>query len=161
MSEHDTANRYMINSLHAVLTFYNGQRRELAFQLRRAPVSAIRESWKAIKIVTVDSYQGEENEVVILSLVRNNDKNSIGFLDSVNRACVALSRAKRGFYMFGNSDLLSCQSELWANIMTEVQNQEAFGNEELRLAPCAHYQEGHCITRELRLLSFGVRLSGC
>lgn len=133
------------------MTFYNGQRRELAHQLRRAPESDIRQSWGDIKIVTVDSYQGEENEVVILSLVRNNDKNAIGFLESVNRACVALSRAKRGFYMFGNSQLLSMQSTLWEEVMNEIQNQDAFGDEELPLAPCAHYEEGHRITRKLTL----------
>jgi superfamily I DNA and/or RNA helicase len=46
-----------------------------------------------IKVDTVDSYQGKENRVVILSLVRNNDKYQQGFLSSPNRLNVAMSRA--------------------------------------------------------------------
>jgi helicase required for RNAi-mediated heterochromatin assembly 1 len=44
----------------------------------------------------VDSYEGEENDVVLLSLVRNNRKGEIGFLTNDYRVCVALSRARRG-----------------------------------------------------------------
>ena len=60
-------------------------------------------------VFTVDSYQGEENDVILLSLVRSNDKASIGFLDSKNRLVVALSRARRGLYIFGNSITLTTQ----------------------------------------------------
>jgi helicase required for RNAi-mediated heterochromatin assembly 1 len=49
-----------------------------------------------VKILTVDNYQGEENKIVLLSLVRSNNQNSIGFLGISNRICVALSRAKEG-----------------------------------------------------------------
>ncbi|CDW86632.1 UNKNOWN [Stylonychia lemnae] len=47
-----------------------------------------------IKVVTVDNFQGEENDIVILSLVRSNAQNNIGYLKVSNRVCVALSRAK-------------------------------------------------------------------
>jgi flavin-binding protein dodecin len=46
-----------------------------------------------IKVDTVDSYQGKENRIIILSLVRNNDKYQQGFLSSPNRLNVAMSRA--------------------------------------------------------------------
>lgn len=46
-----------------------------------------------IKVDTVDSYQGKENRIVILSLVRNNAKYEQGFLSSPNRLNVAMSRA--------------------------------------------------------------------
>ncbi|KAI5646618.1 AAA domain-containing protein [Phthorimaea operculella] len=49
-----------------------------------------------IKITVVDNYQGEENRIVILSLVRSNREGKIGFLSAANRVCVALSRAKEG-----------------------------------------------------------------
>jgi len=54
----------------------------------------------------VDNYQGEENHIIILSLVRNNAKNNIGFLKSANRVCVALSRAQHGLFIFGNAPVL-------------------------------------------------------
>ena len=85
-----------------VLTFYNGQRKILLAELRKK----ITLGGRRFNVVTVDSYQGEENKVVLLSLVRSNDKGQIGFLSIVNRVCVALSRAQCGFYIFGNGMLL-------------------------------------------------------
>ena len=51
-----------------ILTFYNGQRKLLERKIRKSSEFA----GKRIIIVTVDSYQGEENDVILLSLVRNN-----------------------------------------------------------------------------------------
>jgi helicase required for RNAi-mediated heterochromatin assembly 1 len=50
----------------------------------------------------VDNYQGQENEVIILSLARANNEGDIGFLKIRNRVNVALSRAKCGMYVVGN-----------------------------------------------------------
>ncbi|KAK5164997.1 hypothetical protein LTR04_001607 [Oleoguttula sp. CCFEE 6159] len=80
-----------------VLTFYNGQRKVLLNALRNHP--NLQSSY--FNVVTVDSYQGEENDVVLLSLVRSNSEGKIGFLSVENRVCVALSRAQRGLYIFG------------------------------------------------------------
>lgn len=63
-----------------------------------------------VRVMVLDSFQGEESEIVLLSLVRNNNRGSIGFLSNVNRICVALSRAKQGFYIMGNMDLLCANS---------------------------------------------------
>lgn len=73
-----------------VLTFYNGQRKLLTSSLRHH--QNLRD--QPIKVVTVDSYQGEENDIIILSLVRSSKDGGIGFLSVDNRVCVALSRAK-------------------------------------------------------------------
>lgn len=99
-----------------ILTFYNGQRKLIVRLLRenRILLSLV----ETFRVVTVDSYQGEENEVILLSLVRSNDIHSIGFLNISNRVCVALSRAKRGLYLFGNAELLAGVSKLWAKIVT-------------------------------------------
>ncbi|KAL8732836.1 MAG: hypothetical protein Q9166_002437 [cf. Caloplaca sp. 2 TL-2023] len=102
-----------------VLTFYNGQRKLMLSGLRKHPNL----QGKAFKVVTVDSYQGEENEIVLLSLVRSNWKNQIGFLSISNRVCVALSRAQRGFYIFGDARLLSRQSRLWFKVV-QAMNQD-------------------------------------
>ncbi|KAF2492777.1 P-loop containing nucleoside triphosphate hydrolase protein [Lophium mytilinum] len=98
-----------------ILTFYNGQRKLILRRLMAHPNLTSRRS--SFKVVTVDSYQGEENDIVLLSLVRSNDKHSIGFLNVDNRVCVALSRAKRGFYLFGNGLLLCQESKTWAEIV--------------------------------------------
>ncbi|MCJ1309916.1 hypothetical protein MMC25_003577 [Agyrium rufum] len=99
-----------------VLTFYNGQRKAILSRLRNVQKDI------RFKVATVDSYQGEENEIVLLSLVRNNATNgnepgSIGFVNVENRICVALSRAKRGFYIFGNDFHLVNWSALWEKVI--------------------------------------------
>ena len=71
---------------------------------------------KGMIITVVDNYQGEENDVILLSLVRSNETSSIGYLSIENRICVALSRAKIGLYIFGNMNHLSQSSEIWKRI---------------------------------------------
>lgn len=67
---------------------------------------------KDVRIAVLDNYQGEESKIILLSLVRNNNENSIGFLKIENRVCVALSRAKEGMYIMGNMNLLVNNSEV-------------------------------------------------
>jgi helicase required for RNAi-mediated heterochromatin assembly 1 len=104
-----------------VLTFYNGQRRTILKLLKCHPDLKMSEYFN---VFTVDSYQGEENDIVLLSLVRSNEHHSIGFLENRNRAVVALSRARRGLYIFGNAINLVCATpaseELWGNITDDL-----------------------------------------
>lgn len=96
-----------------ILTFYNGQRKLITKMLRNHPgLQGFR-----FNIATVDSFQGEENNIVLLSLARNNSDRRIGFLEVENRVCVALSRAQRGFYIFGNALMLSQASPLWWEVV--------------------------------------------
>lgn len=77
----------------------------------------------------MDNFQGEDNKIILLSLVRSNATNNIGYLAFKNRICVALSRAKHGLYIIGNMAVLSKASKIWNEINTELQNQQAIGNE--------------------------------
>lgn len=97
-----------------ILTFYGGQKNYITKLIRRDP--ELRPFANQIKVATVDSYQGEENEVILLSLVRSNEANNIGFLSVQNRVCVAMSRARRGFYIFGNGRMITNVNELWWEI---------------------------------------------
>lgn len=81
-----------------------------------------------VEVKTIDNYQGEENNIIILSLVRSNEDNNIGFLMSKNRTCVALSRAKEGLYCFGNFTALAKKSTLWKNIVTDLQKKKKIGS---------------------------------
>ena len=74
-----------------ILTMYSGQRSLIQEKLRKSHVRTAKE----IRVSTVDGFQGEENEIIILSLVRSNTNNNIGFLRTSNRVCVGLSRAKK------------------------------------------------------------------
>ena len=81
-----------------------------------------------VEVKTIDNYQGEENAIIILSLVRSNENNDIGFLKIKNRTCVALSWAKEGLYCFGNFTALSKKSALWKNIFTDLQMKRKVGS---------------------------------
>ena len=55
--------------------------------------------------------QGQENDIILLSLVRSNKEGKIGYLSSMNRLCVAISRARCGLYLFGNHTHLANASK--------------------------------------------------
>ncbi|WXC45648.1 hypothetical protein QX201_005348 [Fusarium graminearum] len=83
-----------------ILSFYKGQVTLLLEILRRDPTLSAKNPTKAWSVKTVDGFQGEENDIVILSVVRSAHP---GFVQNKNRAVVALSRAKCGLYVFGNA----------------------------------------------------------
>jgi ATP-dependent RNA/DNA helicase IGHMBP2 len=58
---------------------------------------------KEMRISTIDSFQGQEKENVILSLVRSNDDGDIGFLKDYRRMNVAITRAKDKLFVIGDS----------------------------------------------------------
>jgi predicted DNA helicase len=58
---------------------------------------------KQTRCSTIDSFQGQENECIILSLVRSNDDGDIGFLKDYRRMNVAITRAKEQLYVVGDS----------------------------------------------------------
>lgn len=101
-----------------VLTFYNGQRKVILKKLKEDPDTASIYN----KVKTVDSYQGEENQIILLSLVRSNQLRKIGFLGIANRMTVALSRAKFGFYLFGNRDFLAEANDMWTHVAEVMYN---------------------------------------
>jgi len=57
----------------------------------------------AMRISTIDSFQGQEQECIILSLVRSNDDGDIGFLKDYRRMNVAITRAKEQLFVIGDS----------------------------------------------------------
>ncbi len=83
----------------------------------RAQVNYLRrllrnESWARplrhlISVNTVDGFQGQERDVIILSLVRSNDDHSIGFLRDLRRMNVAMTRARSKLIIVGSADTLA------------------------------------------------------
>ncbi|KAF8778266.1 NFX1-type zinc finger-containing protein 1 [Argiope bruennichi] len=117
--------KYLINqgykpSQITVLTTYSGQ----LFEFKRSPLKS---ALQGIKFTVVDNYQGEENDIILISFVRSNEEGQIGFLKISNRVCVALSRAKKGLYCIGNFDLLAEKSNLWKNIIETLKDNNAIG----------------------------------
>ncbi|RKP21247.1 hypothetical protein ROZALSC1DRAFT_7893, partial [Rozella allomycis CSF55] len=69
--------------------------------------SLIKHKYLNVEIGSVDGFQGREKEAVIISLVRSNDHNDIGFLSETRRTNVAITRAKRHVCIIGNSETLT------------------------------------------------------
>ena len=103
-----------------VLTPYAGQRSKLRSVMREGTLSQVR-------IATVDDFQGEENDIILLSLVRSNKNGIVGFIKDSNRICVSLSRAKKGFYCIGNISMLQQHSPIWRNILSYLKKKDFVG----------------------------------
>jgi ATP-dependent RNA/DNA helicase IGHMBP2 len=70
-----------------------------------------------ISINTIDSFQGQERDVVYISLTRSNEKGEIGFLSDIRRMNVAMTRAKKKLVVVGDSATLS-QHQFYANFIS-------------------------------------------
>lgn len=88
-----------------VITFYEGQVREIQKEIAKA--EWLGEKRNLVKVGTVDSYQGKENRIIILSLVRNNPKGVEGFVSNPNRLNVAMSRAMDRLVIVGSCRMWS------------------------------------------------------
>jgi ATP-dependent RNA/DNA helicase IGHMBP2 len=69
--------------------------------------NSLRAKHPSIDISTVDSFQGREGDVVIISLVRSNPDHVVGFLSDYRRLNVAITRAKRHVFVVGDSETIS------------------------------------------------------
>lgn len=81
-----------------------------------------------VRATVVDNYQGEENDIILLSFVRSNDEANIGFLKTSNGINVALSRARKGLYCIGNFNCLAEKCQLWQHLIANLANQDAIGD---------------------------------
>ncbi|KAI1122113.1 P-loop containing nucleoside triphosphate hydrolase protein [Nemania abortiva] len=68
------------------------------------PSATARANKPKVKISTIDNFQGDESEIVIVSLTRSNDNGDIGFMSSPERLNVLLSRARNGLILIGNAE---------------------------------------------------------
>ncbi|MFW6190179.1 MAG: ATP-binding protein, partial [Candidatus Bipolaricaulota bacterium] len=78
-----------------------------------------------LEIKTVDGFQGREKEVIIISFVRSNPENQLGFLTDVRRLNVSLTRARRKLIMVGDSGTLASH-RTYNNLMEYVRTQGTF-----------------------------------
>lgn len=84
-----------------IITPYLGQRRYLKQYIKSSGLFA-KETYGSIEVFSVDSFQGREKAFIIISAVRSNQWQGVGFLRDYRRLNVALTRAKYGIVVIGN-----------------------------------------------------------
>jgi hypothetical protein len=79
-----------------------------------------------LRVATVDNFQGEEAKIIIVSLVRSNDRQNVGFLKTTNRINVLLSRAQHGMYLIGNAETYSSVG-MWQKVIGMLRATDSVG----------------------------------
>ncbi|MBE7181070.1 MAG: DNA2/NAM7 family helicase, partial [Terriglobus roseus] len=94
-----------------IITPYEGQRSYVVSSMQ-ATGTFKKENYKEVEVASVDAFQGREKDFIVLSCVRSNDHQGIGFLSDPRRLNVALTRARYGLVILGNPKVLS-KHPLW------------------------------------------------
>ncbi|KAK6202302.1 P-loop containing nucleoside triphosphate hydrolase protein [Scheffersomyces amazonensis] len=96
-----------------VITPYEGQRAYIVqYMLMNSTLIDKKKEYSEVEVTSVDAFQGREKDFIILSCVRGNQAQQIGFLRDPRRLNVALTRAKYGLIILGNPRTLS-RNSLW------------------------------------------------
>ncbi|CAG5132003.1 unnamed protein product [Candidula unifasciata] len=105
-----------------IITPYEGQR---AYQVQHMQYngSLNKKLYMEIEVASVDAFQGREKDFILLSCVRSNEHQGIGFLNDPRRLNVALTRARYGVIIVGNPKILSRQT-LWCHLLTYYREQK-------------------------------------
>jgi superfamily I DNA and/or RNA helicase len=106
----------------AIITFYRKQEKELSKMLQaafgtKAKTRYFKQGNISLRLCTVDRFQGNEADMVIISLVRSV---GVGFLDSPNRLNVALTRARRQLIIVGDHGYFSKPGNKRLHILREL-----------------------------------------
>lgn len=110
---------------------------EIRKQLKKLEIGQVANK-RIIEVSTVDGFQGREKEVIIISMVRSNCNQQIGFLSNERRMNVAVTRAKRLCCLIGDSGTVSQNvflASLCAYFKQNGQVRSAFdyaGNDDVR-----------------------------
>ncbi|ABG58827.1 DNA helicase [Cytophaga hutchinsonii ATCC 33406] len=80
---------------------------------------------KNIQVQTVDGFQGQEKDIIIISLVRSNGKQEIGFLKDLRRMNVAITRARKKLIVIGDSSTLS-SSKFYAGFQEYIESHNGY-----------------------------------
>ena len=102
-----------------IISPYKGQVQLLRRMLRR-------DSWwkplrHLISVNTVDGFQGQERDIILISMVRNNEQGQVGFLSDLRRMNVAITRARMKLIIIGHSPTL-CRHPFYKRLKHYIDN---------------------------------------
>lgn len=102
-----------------IISPYKGQVQLLRRMLRKDSY------WKPLRhlisINTVDGFQGQERDIILISMVRNNEQGQVGFLANLRRMNVAITRARMKLIIIGHSPTL-CQHPFYKRLKHYIDN---------------------------------------
>jgi superfamily I DNA and/or RNA helicase len=102
-----------------VIAPYSAQVNDLNRQISGV-ASQLQEKGVRIEVNSIDAVQGREADLVIFSTVRSNENSRVGFLDSDKRINVALSRARKGLIIVGDSMFLSSAQSPFKDVLSFI-----------------------------------------
>ncbi|KAF1840898.1 uncharacterized protein K460DRAFT_194232 [Cucurbitaria berberidis CBS 394.84] len=77
-----------------------------------------------LRVATVNNFQGEEAKIIIVSLVRSNNKEKVGFLKTSNRINVLLSRAQHSMYLIRNTETYASVA-MWQKVIAMLRTSDS------------------------------------
>ncbi|XP_062226608.1 uncharacterized protein LOC133924891 [Phragmites australis] len=89
-----------------------------------------------IRVKSVDGFQGEEDDIIILSTVRSNGRGDVGFLADNQRTNVALTRARHCLWILGNANTLNKSGTVWTDLVADAQRRKCVFNATNDTAMC-------------------------
>lgn len=98
-----------------IISFYAGQVELLRRLMQQKNLNP--------RVNTVDGFQGDENDIIIISFVRSNARNAVGFLRDFRRLNVGITRGRHAVIMFGNQETLSADKNL-RNLIQHLASQK-------------------------------------
>uniref|UniRef100_A0A8I6WSC1 Uncharacterized protein n=1 Tax=Hordeum vulgare subsp. vulgare TaxID=112509 RepID=A0A8I6WSC1_HORVV len=81
-----------------------------------------------VRVKSIDGFQGEEDDIIILSTVRSNGNGVVGFLADHQRTNVALTRAKHCLWIVGNAHTLYKSGTVWADLVSDARRRKCVFN---------------------------------
>ncbi|ONM30509.1 P-loop containing nucleoside triphosphate hydrolase superfamily protein [Zea mays] len=85
-----------------------------------------RNDYFSVKVKSVDGFQGAEEDIIIISIVRSNGAGTVGFLSNLQRTNVALTRAKHCLWIVGNGTTLFNSNSVWQKIVKDTRDRGCF-----------------------------------
>jgi len=121
LAHYFTCHKYEPSAI-AILTPYVGQQELICREIR-----SLRDGGAAamadVRVATIDGFEGEEVELLILSMVRSNDVGALGCAGNDRVLHRAISCARDGLYVIGNVRTLRSGSKLWTRVLALVEEQ--------------------------------------
>lgn len=107
----------------AIISPYKQQIQLLEEQVLQSPV--LQACSDRISVNTIDGFQGQERDIVYISMTRSNPDSTIGFLSDIRRMNVAMTRARKKLVVIGDSATLS-QFPFYAGFINYAEQREAY-----------------------------------